>query len=63
MTIKAKTYIKNGVTTTLEYGMGGGSYYVKLDDVVLSQCSSYRPAWAKGQETEGALSETGWEKV
>ncbi len=60
MTITAKRYVKDGIETTLEYGVGGGRYYVKLDDVVLAECFSYRAPWIKGQEAEKALKETGW---
>lgn len=63
MTIKATRYMKDGIETTLEYDMGGGSYYVVQDNVVLAQCSSYRPAWSIGQKAEAALAETGWVKA
>lgn len=62
MTVSAKRYEKNGITTTLEYGTGGGMYYIKIDDVVIAQCTSYRPAWRRGQDAEQMLAETGWEK-
>lgn len=63
MTIKRETFTKDGETTVLEYGMGGGQYYVKIDDVVLSQTTAWRFAWDRGQEARHALAATGWEKA
>ena len=61
MTIKAERYTKDGIETTLEYGVGRGQYYIVQDGIVLAQCSAYRPVWAKGQEARTALVESGWE--
>ncbi len=63
MTITTERYTKNGEATVLEFGTGGGQYYVKLDDAVLLQASSYRPVWARGLDARAFLVSAGWRKA
>lgn len=63
MTIKVERYTKNGITSSLRYGFGGGRYFVSLDDVVLAQGTSYRGVWPVGLEARTMLRVTGWEAV
>ena len=63
MTIKRERYTKDGIETTLEFGTGRGWYYVKLDNVVLSQTTMWRFAWDAGRNARTALASTGWSLV
>lgn len=60
MTIMRYRYTKDGLETVVEFGMGNGIYFVRIDDVVVTQTRVTSSAYSKLRDTRVLLDMTGW---
>jgi hypothetical protein len=60
MTITRYRYTKENLETVVEFGMGGGIYFVRIDDVVITETFVTRYAYGKLRDARVLLVDAGW---